>query len=214
MNDQVVRLYENLKIDVDMILRGQGADPVVIRQRRPNLVALAEQALVEGLQLIKPVATYRVLPVENLGADRFTLAGNLWLTGSFVAQHLAGAQQIALLVCTLGAGFENKIAELAQENPAYTFALDGFGSVAATALRVAVCDEMKAESKVSGLFTSIPLIPGMNNWPVDVGQPQIFAALDTARIGVCLNESAQMTPRKSISMLIGISPSPFNPGQV
>lgn len=213
MNDQVVRSYENLKIDVDMVLRGQGADPAVIRQRRPKLVALAEQALAEGRQLIHPVATYRILPVENMSAESFTLAGELWLTGPFVAQHLAGAQQIALLVCTLGAGLENKTAALAQENPAFTFALDGFGSVAATALRVAVCDEMKAESKASGLFTSIPLIPGMNNWPVDVGQPQIFSALDTTRIGVSLNESVQMTPRKSISMLIGISPSPFKASQ-
>ena len=209
MNDQVVRLYENLKIDVDMVLRGQGADPAVMRQRRPNLVALAEQALAEGRQLIQPVATYRILPVENMSTESFTLAGDIWLTGPFVAQHLAGAQQIALLVCTLGSGLENKIAELAHENPAYTFALDGFGSVAATALRVAVCDELKAESKAAGFYTSIPLIPGMNNWLVDVGQPQIFAALDTIGIGVSLNDSAQMNPRKSISMLIGISSSPF-----
>ena len=210
MNDQVVRLYENLKIDVDMVLRGQGADPAVIRQRRPNLVALAEQALAEGMQLIKPVATYRIPPLDQMVSEGFTLAGDLWLTGPFVAQHLAGAQQIALVVCTLGSGLENRIAALAQENPSYTFALDGFGSVAATALRVAACDELKAESKAAGFYTSIPLIPGMNNWLVDVGQPQIFAALDTIGIGVSLNESAQMTPRKSISMLIGISSSPFS----
>ena len=210
MSEQVVRLYENLKIDVDMVLRGQGADPAVIRQRRPNLVALAEQALAEGWQLIKPVATYRILPVENMSTESFTLAGDLWLTGAFVAQHLAGAQQIAFLVCTLGSGLETKIAALSNENPAYSFALDGFGSVAATTLRVAVCDDLKAQSKASGFHTSIPLIPGMNNWPVDVGQPQIFSALDTTRIGVRLNESAQMTPRKSISMLIGISQTPFD----
>jgi hypothetical protein len=214
LSEQIVRAYENLIIDVDMILRGQGADPAVIRQRRPNLVALAEQALLEGRQLIKPVAAYRILPVENISADSFSLAGELWLTGPFVAGHLAGAQQIALLVCTLGAGIENKIATLAMENPAYVFALDGFGSVAARALRVAVCDELKAGMSASGLFTSIPLIPGMNDWAVDVGQPQLFAALDTTRIGVSLNESAQMSPRKSISMLIGIGPVPFNTSQV
>ena len=183
MNDQVVRLFENLKIDVDMVLRGQGADPAVIRQRRPNLVALAEQALAEGRQLIQPVATYRILPVESISTESFTLAGDLWLTGPFVAQHLAGAQQIAFVVCTLGAGLENRLAVLMHENPAYSFALDSFGSVAATALRVAVCDEIKAESKASGLFTSIPLIPGMNNWPVDAGQPQIFQCWKRPELG-------------------------------
>jgi cobalamin-dependent methionine synthase I len=63
---------------------------------------------------------------------------------------------------------------------------------------------------MSGLHTSIPLIPGMNGWPVDVGQPQIFTALDAAIIGVSLNENAQMIPRKSISMVVGIGKSSFN----
>jgi hypothetical protein len=210
MSDQIVRAYQQLKIDVDMVLRGQGADPAVIRQRRPRLVELAEQALVEGMQLIQPLAIYKILPVQEMSFESFTLAGNVWITSPFVAQHLAGAQQIALLVCTLGTGLENRIAELSQENPAYIFALDGFGSVAATTLRVAVCDELKADAQVSGFQTSIPLIPGMKDWPVDVGQPQIFKVLDTARIGVSLNESAQMIPRKSISMMIGLSRSPFS----
>lgn len=50
MSDQIVRSYDKLDVDVDMVLRGQGADPAVIRQRRPCLVALARQALVEGMQ--------------------------------------------------------------------------------------------------------------------------------------------------------------------
>ena len=210
MSDQIIRFYSQLKIDTDMVLRGQGADPAKIRERKPHLVKIAEQALDEGLQLIKPVAIYKILPVEKNNSESFVLAGGIWLTGPFVAQHLEGANQIALLICTLGAGLENRLAALMHENPAYSFALDSFGSVAATALRVAVCDELRVEARASGLFTSILLIPGMNSWPVDVGQPQIFAALDAAKIGVTLNESAQMTPRKSISMLVGISQTPFN----
>jgi hypothetical protein len=210
MSDQIYRAYQQLKIDVDMVLRGQGADPAVIRQRRPRLVELAEQALVEGMQLIQPVATYRILPIEEMSLESFKLFDKVWLTGTFVAQHLAGAQHIVLVVCTLGAGLENRIAALSQENPTYTFALDAFGSVAATTLRVAVCDELKADAQLSGFHTSIPLIPGINDWPVDVGQPQIFKVLDAARIGVSLNESAQMIPRKSISMMIGMSRSPFS----
>lgn len=209
MSEQVVRSYQPLKLDVDLVLRGQGADPLVIRQRKPRLVDLTEQALIEGMRLLQPVATYIVLPVKDLSLESFTLVGNVWLTSPFVAQHLAGAQQIAVLVCTLGPGLENRIAELMQDNPAYAFALDSVGSVAATALRVTVCDELKAEAQAKDLQTSIPLIPGMNGWPVEVGQPQIFTALDAARIGVSLNGSAQMIPRKSISMLVGISQLPF-----
>ncbi len=210
MSDQIDRAYQQLKIDVDMVLRGQGADPAIIRQRRPRLVELAEQALVEGMQLIQPVATYRILPVQEMGLESFMLADKVWLTGSFVAQHLAGAQHIIVLVCTLGPGLENRITALSQDNPAYTFALDSFGSAAAKALRVAICAELEADAQISGLHTSIPLYPGMTDWPIEVGQPQIFAVLDATRIGVSLNESALMIPRKSISLLMGMSQYSFS----
>jgi hypothetical protein len=213
MSSQIVRSYRELQIDVDMVLRGQGADPAVIRKRRPRLVDLAEQALAEGMQLIEPVAAYRILPVEKMSHEHFTLTGNVKLTGSLVVQHLACAQQIALMVCTLGARLESRVTSLMPENLAYAFALDGFGSVAAEALGLAICAELEADAQASGLFTSIPLSPGMIGWPIDVGQPEIFAALDAAQIGVTLNESAQMIPHKSVSMLLGISQSPFTPGR-
>ena len=53
----------------------------------------------------------------------------------------------------------------------------------------------------------------MIGWPVDVGQRQIFTVLDTAKVGVTLNESAQMIPHKSVSMILGISQIPFVAGR-
>ena len=48
----------DLQIDVDGVLRGQGADPAIIRSRSPRLVACAEQALEEGLQYLQPAVAY------------------------------------------------------------------------------------------------------------------------------------------------------------
>ena len=213
MITEIVRSYPELKIDTDMVLRGQGADPAVIRQRRPRLVTIAEQVIVEGMRLINPVVVYRTLPVEKISHERFELAENVQLKGALLAEHLAPSQQIALMVCTLGAALESRVTELMQSDPVYAFALDGFGSVAAEALGLAICSELEAENQASGLFTSIPISPGMIGWSVGDGQPQIFAALDAAQIGVCLNESAQMYPHKSVSMMLGISSTPFSAGR-
>jgi hypothetical protein len=213
MSDQIIRSYQSLNVDVDMVLRGQGADPAIIRQRKPRLVALAERALAEGLQLIEPLAVYRVLPVEKISHERITLQGGLYLRGTLLAQHLGCAEEMALIVCTLGAKLENRVSALMTEDPAYAFALDGFGSVAAEALGLEICSELEANAQTSGLFTSIPLNPGMIGWTVGEGQPQIFSALDATRIGVRLNESAQMIPHKSVSMILGISHFSFNAGR-
>ena len=39
---------QELDFDVDAVLRGQGAEPLAIRQRSPRLVELAERALAEA----------------------------------------------------------------------------------------------------------------------------------------------------------------------
>ena len=203
----------NLSIDADMVLRGQGADPAGIRQRRPALVDTAERAVAEGLALIDPAVIYRQLPVESLQHEWLTLAGGARLTGPLLAQHMAPAQQALLMVCTIGQALEQRISALMRSDPVHGLALDGFGSVAVEALGVAACTRFEEQAARAGLHTSVPLSPGMIGWPVDEGQPQIFSLLDAGQIGVTLTESAQMIPRKSISMVLGIGRRPFSEGR-
>ncbi len=41
-------------LDVEAVLKGQGADPVVIAERKPGLIKIAQNALEIGLPLIHP----------------------------------------------------------------------------------------------------------------------------------------------------------------
>jgi len=213
LNDQVVMRDWQLNIDADMVLRGQGADPAVIRLRKPRLVEIAERAVIEGATLIDPVAVYRTLPVADVSHRRLTLAGGAQLTGSLLIDQLASAQSIALIVCTIGQRLDERIATLMANDPALALALDGFGSVATEALGAAVCHRLEEAAFQQQQCASVPFNPGMIGWPVEVGQPQIFSLLDTDAIGVTLNDSAQMIPRKSTSMVLGFAPTPFAPGR-
>ena len=50
--------------------------------------------------------------------------------------------------------------------------------------------------------------PGYGDWPIGV-QPLVAAALDTARrVGLCVTENDLMTPRKSVTALLGLSDHP------
>lgn len=213
INNQIIARDWQLKIDVDMVLRGQGADAASIRQRKPRLIDVAQRALEEGSRLIQAAVVYRILPVESVRHERLTLAGGSQLTGPLMAQHMAPAQHVALIVCTVGEALEQRISSLMWNDPSYALALDGFGSVAVEALGVAICSRLEDEAARDRRCTSIPLSPGMIGWPVDVGQPQIFSLLDADAIGVTLNESAQMIPHKSTSMILGFAPTPFEEGR-
>jgi hypothetical protein len=213
MSDEITLTGWQLDIDADMILRGQGADPAVVRQRRPRLVETAEQALAEGMRWVQPAVVYRVLNVQSLRHETLTLQGGGTLKSGLIAEHLAQADQVAMIVCTLGDGLEKRISTLMQSDSVLGFALDGFGTVAMEVLGSAICAKLEVDARERRNYTSIPLSPGAVEWPVDAGQRQIFSMLDTSSIGVVLNESFQMIPRKSTSMVLGIGAVPFTAGR-
>lgn len=202
-----------LNIDADSVLRGQGADPAVVRQRRSRLVATAERAVELGHSLIAPVAAYCTLDVNTIRHERLTLAGGHQLTGSSLAQHLAPAQQITLIVYTIGPALEQRVSEMMSSDPILGLALDGFGSAAVEQLGETLCARLEAEARPAGRYASVPLSPGIIGWPVDVGQPQIFSIVDADTIGITLNDASMMVPHKSASMIMGLSTLPFEAGR-
>jgi hypothetical protein len=194
----------DLKLDVDQVLRGQGANPAVVRTRSPRLVELAGRALGEGLPLLEPVVLYHQFAVEAFQHDRLMLAGGATLTGSLVAQHLARSQYVLAVLCTIGDALERRARELVATESLYALALDGLGSAAAEELANSACRYFEDGGKADGMQSTIPLSPGMIGWPVEESQHQIFALLDASRVGVVLTESSVMTPVKSISMVLGL----------
>ena len=198
-----------LNLDVDMILRGQGADPATVRARRPKLLAIAERALAEGLPLIEPVVALRRMRVTGLRHQRIDTEGGA-LTGPLIAEHRAPAAELAVLVCTIGRQLEWLSSELLPEDASLGLALDGLGTMAAEALGTAACKRLEDEATAAGLHCSIPLSPGMVGWPLDQGQSEIFALVDAAAAGVTLTSGYAMLPRKSLSMVVGIGPQPFS----
>lgn len=194
----------NLEIDVDMVLRGQGADPRAIRVRNPELVAVAEQTLAEGLPLLKPAVAYRQLEIESLRHERVVLAGGAYLSGTLVAQHLGSAEQVVVILCTIGDALEKCVSELFASDSPSALALDGLGSAAVEVLATAACNHFEGLAAAKGMQATIPLNPGLTGWSVEEGQRELFALLDGSQIGVTLTSSSLMIPRKSSSFALGL----------
>ncbi len=198
-----------LSLNADHILRAQGADPESIRARRPAIAEIAEWALKEGMALIEPKVIYRMMRVKKLRHERLELEaedgdGNHYsLSGFLIAQHLSPAEQVVIMVCTIGSTLESIASEVMTTNPLQGWALDGLGSAVVEELALGATNYFEENLANKGLQTSIPLSPGMIGWPVDEGQEQIFSILDTRPIGVSLTADSMMIPRKSLSMVLG-----------
>ena len=193
----------NLSMTVDQVLRGQGADPEKIRARRPALVETAEWALREGLPLLEPAVVIRELAVQALRHEQLLLENGGRLSGPLIAQHLGGASRVAVMVCTIGGQLEAISGEMMATDPLLSLGLEGVGTAAVELLATEAISRLEAAAHTEGLQSSIPLSPGMINWTVEAGQPEIFALVDAGQIGVRLNASSMMVPRMSLSQVLG-----------
>jgi hypothetical protein len=196
----------NLIITTDDILRGQGADPQIVRARKPALLKTAERALFKGLVLIHPITLTAEIVVREHRHERILMVNGLALTGPLVTQQLSGSQRIVAAVCTIGPELETITSSLVNDDPLYALALDGLGNAAVENLAQQVCGYIAEQVEREGLQASSPLSPGSPEWPVEIGQPQIFALLDPSKAGVTLTSGGMMIPKKSVSFVIGLGP--------
>lgn len=192
-----------LTITVDMVLRGQGAEPQKIRARQPQLITLADRAIAEGMRLIRPQAAFRRLDICGITRSCVTLKGGSELEGFGIARKLAGCRGVFLAVATLGKELEEEMGRAAQTNLPWEFALDGFGTAAVGVLSNAICRFFTELTAKEGLRATNQSYPGMRGWSLAEGQTQIFNLVDARSIGVSLNPSFLMVPRKSLSIAVG-----------
>ncbi|MCB2179704.1 hypothetical protein KQH54_01130 [bacterium] len=192
-----------IDLTVDDVLRGQGANPEIIRQRNPKFAQVAEEALQIGLSVISPQILYEWKNVDRLLHEKLILEDGQKLSGSLISQHLKKAEKVVFILVTLGAELDELVSTKMASEPVLGIALDGVGSAAAEQIANQICAEFEAQAALEGLQASIPLSPGMLNWDVHVGQPEIFQILDASEVGVSLTYTGLMLPRKSLSMVLG-----------
>jgi hypothetical protein len=192
---EVMQVISDIKptLEAAHVLRGQGIDPA---QARPAIIAAAREVLDEVRALIAPAALYTVLPLRDGGA----------FAGPLVARALAGATRVALAVCTIGPALEERVTALfAAGDPVRAMALDGAGVAAVGEVSHMIGERICDEGAAQGLRAGMRVSPGQEGWPIEQ-QRVLFSLLPAGRIGVRLNESCLMLPRKSVSFVVGLGP--------
>jgi len=196
--------FDSLAVDVDAVLRAQGADPATVRTRSRRLVAHAERAVVEGAALLAPTVAQNRRAITAVRHDQIRLEGGALLSGPLVTRELGKAQEVVAIIVTIGDRLEALVSNLIAAEPAFALALDGFGSAAVQAVADTACERIRVEAAVAGMQTTLPLSPGMVGWDLGTGQRQIMALLGESNASVRLTRSSLMLPKKSLSMVLGI----------
>ena len=130
------------------------------------------------------------------------------LQGEDVQKHLESCPQALLLAVTLGPGVDAQIRRAGVGDIAASVASDALGSALAEQAADAAEAELRQWAAQEGKYLTGRYSPGYGDWPITV-QPRVAAALDTARrAGLCVTDTNLMTPRKSVTALLGVSDHP------
>ena len=155
---------------------------------------------------LRPRYVYRLYSIRRTGEGEALEGSGVILPGETARRMLEGCDQAALLLCTLGAGFETLLRAWQARDMARAVLLDACGS----AWVESGCDQ--AERELAARFPDRHLTdrfsPGYGDLPLSL-QSAVCAALDGwRRLGVQVSENFWMNPTKTVSAVIGLSDRP------
>lgn len=184
-------------IPIPEVLRYLGAEG-----RDPGeLLPLAEDCARELLAAARPRWTWRAFGCEAV-PEGVRLDCGFLLPGREIARHLAGCREAVLMAATLSPGVDALLRRTQLSDLSRSLVLE---SCAAAAIEE-VCDRAEGEIRKSypGRGFTSRFSPGYGDLPVTV-QGEFLALLDAPRrLGLCATGSSILTPRKSVTAVLGV----------
>lgn len=164
---------------------------------------IVEQACGKIMLLKAPAAVWSVYAYEPAGAI-IKAAEPYVLPGRSLPRHLGTSSRVVFLAATVGAAAEAAVTE-AFDRGEYALALllDAAATAAVEQTADALGKLMSARFAGQGLQMTKRFSPGYGDWPL-TEQKAACSLSGAAKIGIGLNESMMLTPRKSISAVIGL----------
>lgn len=191
-----------MQIDREEFLRylgwkGQETDDTFLKK--------LDDAAKQCLSLAVPrsvVRKYELTDALELKGTGFSLEGN------DIRDHLAGCSEIYLMAATIGIGMERELMRLSQKSANAALLFDTAASCAVESYYDDVCDDLQKDNP---FLLTARFSCGYGDFPL-TAQKDICKLLRTdSQIGLCCDESFLLTPRKSVTAVIGISRIPYVP---
>ena len=190
-----------MKIPVEEALRYMRAAKADPETRR-----LVEETAEMLEKRLRPRFLWRSFPIDRRGGEIRLEGAGMTLPGTLAEKMLAECDTAALMIATLGAGFDRMMQEWEKRDMARAAVMDVCGS----AWTEAVCDEAEEEirSRFPGRFLTDRFSPGYGDLPLQL-QAGFLQALDAGRkLGITANESYLLLPCKSVTAIIGLADRP------
>lgn len=154
--------------------------------------------------LVRPAIAWEIVEVETIKDGVMKLHDGSRLQAPLLSHRMRRASRLAFIVATLGEGIGRHINGLFNSGQQLKAILTE--EIAnAWLFRVSQLSQewVDKEAAKTGLQASGSLSPGDEGFPLQ-GQAQVLEQSGAARLGIALSEYSMMTPRHSLSSVIGL----------
>jgi hypothetical protein len=193
----------SIEISLEDVFAIQRADGARILARSPKLYRLTQEAVAAAPAFLFPQVAFTQLPISEIVNGQVLLEGGAYRLSSItLAEQFVCGEIVTAAVCTIGGELEKEASRaMGQNQHAYAYALDSAGTIALDRIVDSFYESHSNHAQVEGRTVSHRFSPGLEDWPVSKGQPEIFKMLQNETLTVELAPSYQMRPLKSVSFV-------------
>lgn len=190
--------------DPDQVLRYMGTPPDRADQHLLRLVEERDRAVRAAA---RPRWLSRVCAITP-EAEGVRLDSGLLLPGKDIKTLLAGCSRAVLFCATLGAEVDKLIRTSQYADLLAALATD----CCASDLIEQLCDraEQELQAAFPGCHFPYRYSPGYGDLPIDLNGPLLDLLDAPRRLGLCITASGLLTPRKSVTAILGVADHPID----
>ncbi len=180
------------------LLNKEGISKIKDADQKKILLACSDECLETAKKLARPKTTSVIKPSAILK----TLS-----TGKKTSAYMKGADKICLFVTTIGGFLEKESSRLMDGGDHIRgYLLDRIGSFAVESAAEKFEEDLRDNNAAKGRSVSNRFSPGYCEWPTKE-QKKLDKIVGFKKAGIRLTSSQMMTPKKSVSGIIGIGPA-------
>jgi hypothetical protein len=168
-----------------------------------NIESLLEECINELHMIYKEKNIYNIFNIERHDSHIILKDTTLSLDGEDIRNHLIHSEKCALMAATIGLEVDKRIALYSRVNLTKGIILDACASTAIEWLCDSLEEEIRGKAKNMGYKITSRFSPGYGDFPIEIQKDVVEVLKAYERIGLTVNESHIMIPRKSVTAVIG-----------
>jgi len=202
MKESVIWEIPIPELTIDEVFQAEGAD-YHQRPPHPRTVKLHHKIMEEATSLVRPIAIWVEVDVTGIGVGELFLEDGYKFSSNLLPNVAGTSEKMLLISTTIGSKIDDRLAEYKEAGKmSEAFALDACATAYVAKAGTTAMSRVEEAYHHEGLKTTFPMGPGHSYWKGLEDMQVIFHFLKAERIGLHLNDSNLIIPRKSVAMVM------------